>query len=1590
MNGAMAASAAKYAVELSGEQQQLHASLLEAKELAEQELATQQARAAQEMRAARDVAAAAAEDHALGVTAIKGDLEAARSEAVRLRVELQEARQAHADLATSHEASMEHALMTAGGKHAVDVTSIRNEMEVVVQASRSEMATKMDDLRGKGVNEVESLRSDLTSEMHTQATEYAQELTALKEELRMAKEIVETETQMRLEVESEKESVSQLALIDRDTLGHEAAMSIELAQAATEAVADAQRTAEAMQEHHQIEILALRTTSTTEIGELSRNHHAEMRFLKTELDQTKTEAEKEMVETMTSTSRELQQMQARHGADQYEAAEESSKRLEVAQAVHLAAVDSARQQAEVAAEQHKVEVRTLRAVTETVRQEVLRLREECQSVRDTSSRELAELAASHKAELQHAEETAEARHTLEMSALTNSMKATMHQSKSKMTTEMEALVDKSNTDLESLRSALTLELRTNANEYARKLAALSEELTAAKDVIEKDTKRKQDLEIVVEQLKRTAAASVVETHQLKEGVSSLTEETANALAEAHSTATEMANSHQLELVALRAQQSSEIEQMTKVHGLEKQSLQSDLTSTKMRCEEELHNTTMQHARDLEEMQSRHNSAEAQTAEDTAVATEQIKLTCLASISAAKAVSDAEKVQQDATLETMQEDCEAQRLEKVRLQTELQDVRAEQAAELEDMADSNAAAAAGIAAAAAGRHAADMSVHEEMTEETIQQAHEDAQANIETARKEAEVEMASLRAELTNQVRATATGHAEQLEAAEQHMRDAQAEAEVAVEKRVELEVELERLQAAAAMEKNQVEEAHAHTQAAATIQAKYRTSQNKRNVRGVSSAHAKRMAEIEVSLSDQAAQVVAEAKQMNATLQDAHSAELAELKSMTTGELHETTAQHAARLEALQLELETHQAEAAATLTAAQEAHGQELESVHESHGSAKKKSEDQKAAWLAEVQAAMKRSVAAMESASATTAAEHEAKINQMEAAVRRAEAESNHFRTVHAEEVEERISLVTMRQDALDEHEVMGAATKQAEVRAARALAQVQEKNDAIVTLEEESAADRKAFEVDRAGLEQAHRKKLAKMELARVETVQESADRLAKVQASHRRSIEVLEAAAVAAADGHAQAIQALQAEALAQRRSAEVARLTDTVALGAAACTLEIKWRGRQTAFEGTGKAKLVEMAADSEGRVLAMQRENEVQLEMMVQTLRSETVAKVKGLESSHREELEAMQHTWRAEASLNSLQQSLSDAQNRASKLSERKQQQQQQEQQEQHHLQTPTTKPVAVRKKASSRSPPRGRQAPRGVAQQAHDGAYTPRMTDAALIGRADQAPQGHNGRMEVKRALPNGPKRATATRGTPRASPRASGQSEVVPTPRQVQAELLAVQRLQASGATAVVTASPAANGGSVRPKAKAQAVRRKAKVSTTFTTDRFGGESLSIRSNKSPGVKKARVNASAPTNGSGKKSPRSPRQRGGSPGRAAPKPSSPSPSPRDEADGEEAEEQEYYEDEDYEDGEEEEEEEYIEEYDEDEERALAELRKRVANAEAQIVEARQSDMNASGGADDSYADLDAAGGMLADDGDSPRGGGGGGGGGGGFSTL
>lgn len=1529
VSGAVAASAAKHAVELSTEQSALQASLQQAKELAEQELINHQAKAARDLESARSSAAAVAEDQALAIRQIQRDLQLARAEATRLRAELEQSHQAHTERASSQEATLKHSLAAADGKRQIELKELRNELETAHQQSRTDMAAKMDELRNRGVDEVQAVRSELSSELRTKSAEYAKEIAALKEELRMAQDIIETETSLRLQIESDKENFEQLALVDRDYLSHEASMSVELAHAATEAVADAQRTTEELARHHSVEILALRTTSTTEIGELELAHKAEMSRLRLELDTAKTNAEKDKHDTITSTVREIQQMQARSGAEQFEAAEEASRRLEHAQELHLAAVASARRQATVKEEQHAAEVKVLRQVTETVRQEGLRLREECQEVRHTSARELAELVASHEAELEHAKATAEARHVLEMSTLTNSMKATMHQSKTKFTTEMEDLRERSNAELESLRSRLTLEMRTNANDYARKLAALNEELQSAKEVIEAETKRRQELETEAVELNQRLSANAEEATQLNTTLSTVTEETASALKEAHSTATEMAKHHRTEMAALRAQFASEIEHLTNVHRLEMQSLQSEITSTKMNCQQELHSFTMQHAADLEEMQAHHNAVEEQTAKQTAEAIRQAKLAHTAALDAAKSAAAAAAEQHEAALDAIRSDCDAQRLEVVRAHSELQDARGQHAAEVEDLLDSNAAAAAGIAAAAAAKHAADMAAHEEMTEVTIQQIHDDAAQKIEDARDQAEKEMEALREELNSQVRSAAATYAEQLEATVQEMREAKAESEVAVQRRIEIEVELERAQATAELKLSQAA-------AAARIQATFREAQTKRCMKDVRTSflaeHARCMqatSDNEIKVSHRAAEIVAEAKQMSQSMQQAHQIELTDARSNAAGELEAAAAKHAEQLASLHSEFAAEQAEAESALSKCRDEHAQELQSLRDAHAAAKSKSEEQKAAWLADVQAAMKRSIAAMESASATEAAKHDEEITKMEARVRRAEAEAIHFRSAHAQEVEEKNSVATKQQDTLDEHKVMKTALEQAEGRANRHLHEIEDKMTKIVELEEQLELNKAAFKEEQDALRQTHREEIAKMEAMHVETMQASASRLAEVQASNRRAVEAMEASQVASADNHAAALQALQAEAAAARRSAEIMRITDSVALGGAACTLEIKWRERHAALQAADKVALAKVVRDSEAKIAEVQRQNEAALEVMMHQLRLETVKQVKGLENSHREELDAMQNTWRAEASLSGLQQSLADAQNRAEKLSEKKR------------------RSVRIDRAHVDNAPRRTLQQP------VQPDPWTPKPADAALIGRMGQDPQGYNGRMDV-RIMSHGVK-TVEPQGTPKAKARVTAKATLAPSstvkPRQEQAEQKAVQRLSAT----------ASGNQATRPKAKAQSVRRK-KASAASALSNVGGESLSIRSAKSPGPVRVGRSASANT----RSHSRSGRTRGSSLSPRSPASSSSSrrspvrarattPGGRDAGTLRDAETDQDVDEQasgrDDTEEEEEEEEDYIEELDDEEQQALAELRKRLGNAEAQIAEAHTDDSLSAG---------------------------------------
>lgn len=106
----------------------------------------------------------------------------------------------------------------------------------------------------------------------------------------------------------------------------------------------------------------------------------------------------------------------------------------------------------------------------------------------------------------------------------------------------------------------------------------------------------------------------------------------------------------------------------------------------------------------------------------------------------------------------------------------------------------------------------------------------------------------------------------------------------------------------------------------------------------------------------------------------------------------------------------------AARLLELEEEHALKLQSLRDAHTAADIIGE-QNAARLAETQAAMQQSIAAMECASATTAAKHEQELAQLQARVQQAEAQANRFRTAHAQEVEEKSIVAARLQAALAE---------------------------------------------------------------------------------------------------------------------------------------------------------------------------------------------------------------------------------------------------------------------------------------------------------------------------------------------------------------------------------------------------------------------------------------------------------------------------------------------------------------------------------------------------------------------------------------------
>ena len=554
------------------------------------------------------------------------------------------------------------------------------------------------------------------------------------------------------------------------------------------------------------------------------------------------------------------------------------------------------------------------------------------------------------------------------------------------------------------------------------------------------------------------------------------------------------------------------------------------------------------------------------------------------------------------------------------------------------------------------------------------------------------EMEALRSELTAKVVSVAADHANAMEAMEKQLLEAKAAHQAEIKERLTMEVELGRVTAAA------------------SIQGAYRAARSRSGLRQLSTGLMARTEQMELRLSAQSERVLVETKDGIQAMNEAHRAEIA----------------------ALQTELEE-----------AQASHEQEVERLHQAHAAEMSRSDTQKADWLAEVQGAMRRSVAAMESATATSDAEHKATVTSLEAALRRAEAEANQFRKEHAAEVEEKNRALSERQDSLDEQEVMKATVAQWKARAERALGVSQEKSVRITALEEERAGLLAQHQQEKEATRAAHKEELAKTEATRVDAVQGSAERLAEVQASHRRSVEAMEVAAVAAAEGHAEAIAALQTE-------LQLDRFADKVALGGAACTLEMRWRGRQAALEAAEKARMGAVSRDCAAQIELLQRQHEEALAAMMERLRVEQGQSVRALESSHREELEAMQQKWQMGASLEKLTSSLATAQRRAEKISEKK----------------------TGRKSARAVGPPRvasirrERHDPLWAKPAAvEDQRYHPRHSDAVLIGRGGSDGRNTldaNGRMEGRsahdRSLAAAHDRSLAEAASP---PRSNGRS-------------------------------------------------------------------------------------------------------------------------------------------------------------------------------------------------------------------------------------
>ena len=318
--------------------------------------------------------------------------------------------------------------------------------------------------------------------------------------------------------------------------------------------------------------------------------------------------------------------------------------------------------------------------------------------------------------------------------------------------------------------------------------------------------------------------------------------------------------------------------------------------------------------------------------------------------------------------------------------------------------------------------------------------------------------------------------------------------------------------------------------------------------------------------------------------------DVAEIKKSMQSELNAAAAEHASAISVSSQEL-------TAMRSSLIIQHEEELKARQKLHDDAMVEVEVKKRAWLVDVQAAMGRSVEAMEAHAASAGAEH---ASALAAVNRAAAAETSDLRAQladaesHVKDIREELTAMHLRY----QHSEVGwqEQVRQWEGRAACALGLVER------------------YRSEKENLLSGHAIELEQLEAAKQADASRNALQLSTgAELVHQSKI------------------------------SAETDIVCRTIVYGAAAWVLEARGRLANAEHDAT----LVQLRLVSESRLATLQSEHAQSLE----ALRSETTAKVKTLQAAHRRAQQSIMDGLRANSSMDDLQNLVDSSSRRASRV---------------------------------------------------------------------------------------------------------------------------------------------------------------------------------------------------------------------------------------------------------------------------------------------------------------------------------------------------